>query len=150
MDSASLKPRAGVLGPQQRPAPTTSTRLPQALQLIPSQVIWYLAPSKPGRLGGWKLRASSRWAQPLWWVISQRCRLLSSNRVRRRPWWMSRDRDRARRELGRAQRLGQPRRGEAHLARQEVHLGDSGCVPVQAGKLHTRCTIAECRGQGQK
>lgn len=32
---------------------------------------------------------------------------------------------------------------EAHLTRQEVHLGDSGHVWVQACELHTRCTIAE-------
>lgn len=31
---------------------------------------------------------------------------------------------------------------EAHLTRQEVHLGDSGHVWVQACELHTRCTIA--------
>lgn len=32
---------------------------------------------------------------------------------------------------------------EAHLARQEVHLGDCGHVSVQAREFHTRCTIAE-------
>lgn len=32
---------------------------------------------------------------------------------------------------------------EAHLARQKVHLGDSGHVWVQACELHTRRTIAE-------
>jgi hypothetical protein len=39
---------------------------------------------------------------------------------------------------------GWGRRGAStHLARQEVHLGDSGCVPVQACKFHSRCTVAE-------
>lgn len=32
---------------------------------------------------------------------------------------------------------------EAHLAGQEVQLGDSGYVSMQAGELHTRSTIAE-------
>lgn len=59
------------------------------------QGCWYLAPSKPARLGGWKLSTSSRRAQPCWWVISQRCRLLSSSRVRRRPWSGSTDQNRA-------------------------------------------------------
>lgn len=45
-----------------------------------------VALSKSRRLGSWKLRAPSRWAQPLWWTISQRWRLLSSSRVRRWPW----------------------------------------------------------------
>lgn len=43
-----------------------------------------------------------------------------------------------------------PVRGVAHLARQEVHLGDGGRVSVQAGKFHTGCTVAESTGQGQK
>lgn len=48
--------------------------------------------------------------------------------------------------LGRARRPWEPGRGEAHLAGQEVHLGDSGCVSVQASELHTRCAVAKCTG----
>lgn len=56
------------------------------------QAPWYLAPSKPGQLGAWKWRASSRWAQPSWWTISHRWRLSSSSRVRTRPWRVSKTR----------------------------------------------------------
>lgn len=54
----------------QPPVPTASfraasSRLPPGPVAVAGQVLPYLAPSKPGRVGGWKLRASSRWAQPL-------------------------------------------------------------------------------------
>lgn len=42
--------------------------------------------------------------------------------------------------------MGQMAGAEAYLARQEVHLGDSGHVSVQACELHTGCTIAEGEG----
>lgn len=49
-----------------KPQPPGSFPSPPCPRLVPGQVHSYLAPSKPSRLGGWKLSASSRWAQPLW------------------------------------------------------------------------------------
>lgn len=42
-------------------------------------------------------------------------------------------------------------RADIYLTRQEMHLGDGGCIPMQTCKLHSRCTIAEvtCQGQAQ-
>lgn len=39
-------------------------------------------------------------------------------------------------------------RADVYLTRQEMHLGDSGCIPMQPCKLHSRCTVAEVTCQG--
>lgn len=41
------------------------------------------------------------------------------------------------------------RKADVHLTRQEMHLGDGGCIAVQTCKLHSRCTVAEMPRQGQ-
>lgn len=99
----------------------------------------YLLLSDPGRPGRPKLRVSSRWEQPSFWQISQRCSVLSSRRERSQPW-----------AGGTHSRVGGglgelppgPPGPPTYLAREEVQLGDSGHLLVQARQLHAWCAVS--------